>query len=542
MSISYSGLTNYGKATNPSVEMGLGSMNILRDPPRSITTRRVDKVGQTSSITEMIDDSGNRACEAINLYARGVNPSVSVSYGNAGNNGGQRSSSVFGSNITGGLQAKLPYTIMKDGAFRPPTRTQDQLLPLSRLPRVNTESFTQPGFVDYSKRLNCSEGVYRQIKKDTIKACIRPTATYKINQQIREPFEVKYVIKNPVKFDSMAGFSGTRTRDLTIQDVKKPTRGLNDNILNTNAYSNKSGKTMINGEIDMNTNRYIQDVLYGDVQVNPSGKTMIDGKIDMNTDRYIQDVLYGDVQVNPSGKTMIDGEIDMNTDRYIQDVLYGDVQVNPSGKTMIDGEIDMNTDRYIQDVLYGDVQVNPSGKTMIDGEIDMSTDRYIQDVLYGDVQTNKSKSIHITPIDNVINTNNYTKDINNIFYTAPISGNTKDMYIHEDIELKRSSLLTSANSQKTQNIYVRPEVQYEKELQRNRPITEMVSNQGSNTMKSFNDMNNRDYKLHYTVNAGSYEGKAQRPLQNRITQYKEEYETEKSIRDKKIINMQQSRH
>jgi hypothetical protein len=252
--------------------------------------------------------------------------------------------------------------------------------------------------------------------------------------------------------------------------------------------------------------------------------------------------LYGNVQVNPSGKTMIDGEIDMNTDRYIQDVLYGNVQVNSSGKTMIDGEIDMNTDRYIQDVLYGNVQVNPSGKTMIDGEIDMSTDRYIQDVLYGDVQTNKSKSIHITPIDNVINTNNYTKDINNIFYTAPISGNTKDMYIHEDIELKRSSLLTSANSQKTQNIYVRPEVQYEKELQRNRPITEMVSNQGSNTMKSFNDMNNRDYKLHYTVNAGSYEGKAQRPLQNRITQYKEEYETEKSIRDKKIINMQQSRH
>ena len=341
---------------------------------------------------------------------------------------------------------------MKDGAFRPPTRTQDQLLPLSRLPRVNTESFTQPGFVDYSKRLNCSDGVYRQIKKDTIKACIRPTATYKINHQIKEPFEVKYVIKNPVKFDSMAGFSGTRTRDLTIQDVKKPTRGLNDNLLNTNAYSNKSGKTMINGEIDM------------------------------------------------------------------------------------------NTDRYIQDLLYGNVQVNPSGKTMIDGEIDMSTDRYIQDVLYGDFQTNKSKSIHITPIDNVINTNNYTKDINNIFYTAPISGNTKDMYIHEDIELKRSSLLTSANSQKTQNIYVRPEVQYEKELQRNRPITEMVSNQGSNTMKSFNDINNRDYKLHYTVNAGSYEGKPQHPLQNRITQYKEEYETEKSIRNKKIINMQQSRH
>jgi hypothetical protein len=452
MSLSYSGLTNYGKATNPSVEMGLGSMNILRDPPRSITTRRIDKVGQTSSLTEMIDESGNRACEAINVYARGVNPCVSVSYGNAGNNGGQRSSSVFGSSITGGLQAKLPYSIMKDGAFRPPVQTQDQLLPLSRLPRVNTESFTQPGFVDYSKKIECSSGDYRQIKKDTLKACIRPTATYKISQQAIEPFEIKYVIKNPVKFDSMAGFSGTRTRDLTTQDVKKPTRELHDNILNPDAYSNKSGKTMINSELGM------------------------------------------------------------------------------------------NTDRYIQNVLYSDVQVNPSGQTMIDGEFDMNTDRYIQNVLHTDVQSNRSKSIHFTPIDDVINVNTHTKNINNISYTAPKTGNTKDVYIHEDIELQRSSLLTSADSHKTQNIHVRPEVQYQQELQRNIPITQIVANQGSNNMKSYTDLNSRDYKLNYTVKAGSFEGKAQMPLQNRITQYKQQYETEKSVRDKKIMEMRQSRY
>jgi hypothetical protein len=452
MSLSYSGLTNYGKATNPSVEMGLGSMNILRDPPRSITTRRIDKVGQTSSLTEMIDESGNRACEAINVYARGVNPCVSVSYGNAGNNGGQRSNSIFGSSITGGLQAKLPYSIMKDGAFRPPVQTQDQLLPLSRLPRVNTESFTQPGFVDYSKKIECSSGDYRQIKKDTLKACIRPTATYKISPQAIEPFEIKYVIKNPVKFDSMAGFSGTRTRDLTMQDVKKPTRELHNNILNPDAYSNKSGKTMINSELGM------------------------------------------------------------------------------------------NTDRYIQNVLYSDVQVNPSGQTMIDGEFDMNTDRYIQNVLHTDVQTNRSKSIHFTPIDDVINVNTHTKNINNISYTAPKTGNTKDVYIHEDIELQRSSLLTSADSNKTQNIYVRPEVQYQQELQRNRPITQIVANQGSNNMKSYTDLNSRDYKLNYTVKAGSFEGKAQMPLQNRITQYKQQYDTEKSVRDKKIMEMRQSRY
>ena len=60
MSISYSAITNHGKVTLPSVETWGTNMNILRDPPKSIHTRRIDKVGQTSNITAMIDDSGNR--------------------------------------------------------------------------------------------------------------------------------------------------------------------------------------------------------------------------------------------------------------------------------------------------------------------------------------------------------------------------------------------------------------------------------------------------------------------------------------------------
>ena len=94
--ISYSGITNYGKATLPSVGSWGINNNILRDPPKSIHTRRIDKVGQTSEITEMVDESENRSCEAILQFARGVNPMVSVSYDNFSNNGGQRSGSVNG--------------------------------------------------------------------------------------------------------------------------------------------------------------------------------------------------------------------------------------------------------------------------------------------------------------------------------------------------------------------------------------------------------------------------------------------------------------
>ena len=270
MSISYSGITNYGKATLPSVESWGTNMNILRDPPKSIMTRRIDRVGQTSSITGLIDDSGNRACEAISLYARGVNPSVSVDYGNAGNNGGQHSKGVCGG-VSGDIgksgnrihngEAYLPYRVVRDGAFRPPIVSPFNLLPLSRMPRVNTDAFTKPGFADFSKKLQCPGGNYREVKEITLKGCIRPTATYRLDTPITEPFEVKYMIKNPNKFDERAGNTGIRTQDITNQDVKEPTKEINTAPLYAeDVYTNLSGITFkYSDNSHLDTKRYIQD-------------------------------------------------------------------------------------------------------------------------------------------------------------------------------------------------------------------------------------------------------------------------------------------
>ena len=66
MALSYSGIVNYGKVTLPSVESWGTNMNILKDPPKSVHTRKIDKVGETSAITTSIDESGDRFCEAIN--------------------------------------------------------------------------------------------------------------------------------------------------------------------------------------------------------------------------------------------------------------------------------------------------------------------------------------------------------------------------------------------------------------------------------------------------------------------------------------------
>jgi hypothetical protein len=342
MPISYSGITNYGKATLPSVEGGLGSMVIQKDPPKSIMTRRIDKVGQTSSLTELCDQSGDRVCEAINVYARGVNPFVSVSYSNHGNNGGQRSQSAFGGKL-GGTHASLPYRIMRDGVFRPPVLTQEQLMPLSRQPRTTTDAFTNAGFVDFSKKLLCPGTKYREVKENTIKTCVRPTATYRLDKPIEEPFEVKYVIKNPTKFDKGAGYSGVRTRDLTTQNVIEPGKGIYQNPLHAEALSNKSGETVRYADLsNTNTERYLQNTLHSNVQINRSGETVryVDNS-HFNTDSYLQNPLHSSVQSNKSHSIQI---------TPIEDIINVDIHtkdpINVSYKTPITGH---NKQNYIHD-------------------------------------------------------------------------------------------------------------------------------------------------------------------------------------------------
>lgn len=262
MSLSYSALTNYGsgKVTLPSIDSWGTNMNILRDPPKSITTRRINKVGETSSITQMIDDSDNRACEAILHYARGQNPSVSVSY----NNSGQGSCNP-NMNMNAGKQAFLPYRIMNGGAFRPPLLRQENTMPLSRLPRPWTNAFTKAGFVDFSKRMrNCGTAeTTKEVKNNLLKVCARPTAVYKIETPLTEPMEVKYNIQNSI---NVSGTSGIRTMDLTTQNVKKPTKGA-ENDLHAYAQSNIN-QDIYKNESTFHPDRYLQEAPNNNVRTN----------------------------------------------------------------------------------------------------------------------------------------------------------------------------------------------------------------------------------------------------------------------------------
>jgi hypothetical protein len=94
------------------------------------------------------DESGDRIAEAISVYARGVNPMVAVSFDNYSNNAGR--SSPFQNNKA----VSLPYKVT---TFRPPIMRQEDLLPLSRLPRNWFYSYTNPSFPDVVQATQCNE-------------------------------------------------------------------------------------------------------------------------------------------------------------------------------------------------------------------------------------------------------------------------------------------------------------------------------------------------------------------------------------------------
>jgi hypothetical protein len=487
MSFSYSGIVSYGKSSLPSVDSWGYNNNILRDPPKSIHTRRIDKVGQTSSLIEMQDDSGDRVCEGINLYARGVDPMVSVSYSNAGNNGGQKSSSVFNNSSK---QVYLPHPAIKDGAFRPPIMTQYQLMPLSRQPRINTETFTNKQLIDFSKKLQCPGGEYREVKNNILKVDVRPTKTYKMNSQLVEPFEIKYVIKNPVKFDSHAGITGERTRDITMQEVKEPLKEIQNPLYMKDIYANQ-GSNMSLKYIDvshMNTSKYTQDTLHSDVKSNvyDSNKKYIDVS-HMDTSKYTQDTLHSDIKSNvyDSNKKYIDVS-HMDTSKYTQDTLHTDVNSN----------------------VY-----NPNKYTMLEDMMDLDVDTFV-------------------------------KDIKHVDYTPTKTGYNKENLIHQDIELERRTIQTEANTNKNKNIYIRPQIQYQQEQKRNMPNYEYETKNevlNGNIKYTESDINSREYVLKPTISAGSFTGKGQIPLLNRTQEIKELPISAKDLMNKKINEMRQER-
>lgn len=239
MAISYAAVRNHhARVTMPSVENGwYTSSNIQKDPPKSISTRRIDKVGDTMATNIMIAESPDRQCEAINYYARGVNPMVSVNYGQ-----GQS-----------GTQAYLPYTVARDGAFRPPVLYGvTNLLPLSRLPRILTSVCATPYQPIFTKRIRDCGTVEqtREVKSDLLRVSCEAQKAIQTEPDLNEPITALQ-IRDDVMYQNVKTQPNCPTNAEEIrQRLRQPPIHLMTNrpscsVTTTGAAAIKTGKDLI---------------------------------------------------------------------------------------------------------------------------------------------------------------------------------------------------------------------------------------------------------------------------------------------------------
>lgn len=326
----------------PSVE-GWGTDNaILRSPPKGVFTRRIDKVGQTSEIVEMLDASENRFAECILPFARGVNPSVSVSYQNHVGAAAQ-------------TQASLPYRL--SDSFRPPVMTQYNLQPLSRLPRVWTSSFTKPGFADFSKKMrSCGPNdITREVKKDILSVSAIPNAVYKIETPAQAPYEVKYIIQND-QVGASQRWTAPKTTNATSQIAENWKSGAetHHNPLRVSAQTGVGSSAHAVNEFtgQFNADPFMSGWEYTSAE---SGRSRL-GDVNVNNTYenygalHTQEALQASVATNARmpGTTRIE-DLGNNTQSYTKAPLYTDYQsqaVMMTGKTL-DADHDLELARTL---------------------------------------------------------------------------------------------------------------------------------------------------------------------------------------------------
>jgi len=275
MPFSYSGLRTKQKYTLPSNDNWGTNLNILKDPPKSLHLRRVKKVGEGVTIDNNIVN--DRINESILLYPRGINPSVAISFSNMSNNGGQLSGadgmgkSVFGK-VTS--EAKLPYKVFDNEAFRPHIRRYEEKFPLSRQPvDLSGYSYTAP------------------LSNDNV--VIRQKNNEKYKMIISEPFKVNDVRPNEV-------FKFKQKLDLNLDK----TRYLQRNI--TNNVSTDKRKLEHFQIINHDALNKIKSTQSMNVLTNKSGSNTKDGISEIFKENYVQPILKGEYQSNISKGIGID--------------------------------------------------------------------------------------------------------------------------------------------------------------------------------------------------------------------------------------------
>jgi hypothetical protein len=512
--LSYSSLTNSGKVTLPSVDSWGTNMNIIRDPPKSIMTRRRDKVGENNDMLQMVDNS-DRSNEAILRFSRGVNPSVSVSYSN---NGGSLQN-------FGNQQARLPYSINKDGDFHPPVHAPQDLLPLSRMPRNITSAVSNPTMPHFGKELPNSRNVNAtsSVKMEIISSQVKPTKRYYIQKPFQEAFETNYSIQDVLKKSAKSNVS---TSDRTQMNVLDPTKEINNNNINAFANSNVSNPQYVNNNLnDFNSTKFIQDTNAHSVYTN---------LYDVNKKQQDQDLS----NIKQKDYLLVEYSAPKSTNKQTGDLIKENFELERTLPVYLSQTNNMGMNNgvsYIHDDLELDRNL-PEYQSYTNINSKKQTPLYHDEIELG---RNLPEYQSRTNFNSMKQTPIFHEDLE-LERVLPVYNSSSNIkgtgevinYIHKDLKLNRTLPEHQSSTNVKQNTQKTLKHDYMKELERKSYLTNMATN---NNKKGENNISSRSYVLEDKLQYGEYNIPANNiPVFERTQQMMENFESEKSKMGKRV--------
>ena len=256
----------------------------------------------------------------------------------------------------GGQQAKLPYRVARDGAFRPPILRPVNLYPLSRLPRNNTRVDPVAYTADFTKKILCQGSAkdYRSVKNDLMQV---QTEAPK-GQPIRKPTEVpvqQNIVDAKIHYDTQA---------MKTQRIERPVevgvgQYILDDTLHADATTLKVQKVDRPSEVGVRqhiqtpvTAEAFSNIRYFDHATHAENKKYTKDSVHTSTLQY-------DFTANPSQNrhvVPVESKIIYHANPKVQAKAYSNIK----GQTTKHSRHEYQEAR-MKEVLRGQMQVNTSG-------------------------------------------------------------------------------------------------------------------------------------------------------------------------------------
>ena len=391
--ISYSALNTYGKSTLPSVEHWTPGSNskIPKDPPKSIHTRRIDKVLTDDVLIDEYGGYRDRWESNLLYYPRGQNVMGKMDYGAYGTtSGGTNNQSNNLNSIQVGARgggAKLPLRINRDGDFRPPLIRQEDLLPLSRQPRPNT-------FIEGTKErrikqvdANAEKMIERAVNEKLRKISMQ---THKKQEKQAIDASQRQNVKVKVKFFDVVPMSvpKTNTKNKKQNFALDSSKFMKNNI-STEAFTTKQPRAQKQNTVELGEAQYIQQSTHArDVRGNKQPRVQKQNAVALGEAQYIQQSIRAkNVSGNKQPRAQKQNIVELGEAQYIQQSTHArDVRGNKQPRAQKQNAVALGEAQYIQQSIRAkNVSGNKQPRAQKQNIVELGEAQYTKEQTSGQV-------------------------------------------------------------------------------------------------------------------------------------------------------------